>query len=85
MPSEVQAPTIQDLTRQYARAGRDRGVLYLTVMARLYAEIGRAEGSKERPWVTIIPDGYWAMQDLDRRIVAQLCRYLGCSPSDFGL
>lgn len=76
---------IEALTETYAQIGRERGIFYLENMARLYARIGRVAGSDEKPWITKVPKGLWAIQDLDYRIVAQLCDYLACSPSDFGL
>ena len=76
---------IDELAQNYARSGCERGVYYLENMARLYARVGRVAGSNEDPWVTRVPRGLWAMQDLDYRIVAQLCDYLGCSPTDFEL
>jgi hypothetical protein len=76
---------VEALAQVYAYRGRRRGIYYLEQMARLYARVGRVTGSTEDVWVTKVPEGTWAVQHLDYRIVAQLCDYLGCSPSDLGL
>ena len=72
------------------RPSPESRAVYLQEMAYLYTLIGRtrrvdAKGKPlpreywETPWVENVPEGNWSILRADKRLLAHLCRLLGCT------
>lgn len=61
--------------------------IHLQEMAYLYSAIGRTPRPNverkylETPWIKIVPDG-WTLMNLDKRLLRNLCAFLGCMPTE---
>ena len=61
--------------------------IHLQEMAYLYSAIGRTPRPNverkylETPWIKIVPDG-WTLMNLDKRLLRNLCAFLGCMPAE---